>query len=197
MIRIMPSRDDPAWGDVHDAVGGRLLSAALLLQALEAELEGQQRDRLARARTLVEEALASVRVAARGEELVMGAAPFAQRLETVCDTVRALGVECILTWSAGVDEPPAALSSALELIAREAVANAVRHARPQRIGVSVQVDAGGWHLSVADDGGGDDVKASGVGMASMRRRALRLGGELHVERGRSGTTVFCHLPTKS
>jgi len=78
-------------------------------------------------------------------------------------------------------------------ITQEALTNAVRHARAQRIVVRAGAVRGvGFRLSVADDGRGisGDRASAGFGMTSMRERAERIGASLtFVTAARSGTEV--------
>jgi signal transduction histidine kinase len=73
-------------------------------------------------------------------------------------------------------------------IAQEAVSNAVRHARPRtvRITMTDQPQPGQWELAVADDGVGMEQSPElsarqGFGLASMRQRAGAIGGEWQIE----------------
>ena len=77
-------------------------------------------------------------------------------------------------------------------IAQEALTNAVRHSRAQRITIrAATVQAVGLRLSVADDGRGitRDLPA-GFGMTSMQERAERIGASLTIVTApRNGTEV--------
>jgi signal transduction histidine kinase len=99
--------------------------------------------------------------------------------------------------SAPLDAPT---RHALVHIAREAVTNAVKHARPNAIEVVLE-HAGQWRLTVRDDGRGLDEALTaapatgGFGLLSMRQSAHALGGAVHVGRGSGGgTTVEAVLP---
>ena len=78
-------------------------------------------------------------------------------------------------------------------IAQEALTNAVRHSRAQRITVRAStVRSIGVRLSVADDGRGiaREQSSSGFGMTSMQERAERIGASLTIVTApRSGTEV--------
>jgi signal transduction histidine kinase len=78
-------------------------------------------------------------------------------------------------------------------IAQEAITNAVRHSRAQRITIRAStVSSIGLRLSVADDGRGipRERSASGFGMTSMQERADRIGASLTIVTApRSGTEV--------
>jgi signal transduction histidine kinase len=102
-------------------------------------------------------------------------------------------------------EPDRPTLDTLVHIAREAVTNAVKHARPSSIEVSLEHDGDEWWLRVRDDGRGFDADAlggadapngeQGFGLQSMRRHAQALGGSLRVSSSpESGTTVEVILP---
>lgn len=75
---------------------------------------------------------------------------------------------------------------ALMRITREAVANAVRHGKAERVSVRLSQDGNHRNLTIRDDGQGFDVPATiadtnGFGLVSMRERARALPGSLRVE----------------
>ena len=84
---------------------------------------------------------------------------------------------------------PTALEVALLRIAQSALANALRHARAQRVGITLTFLHDQVSLDVVDDGVGFDLESvrpepgpeGGFGLASMRSRAIESGGTLTVE----------------
>jgi len=71
-------------------------------------------------------------------------------------------------------------------IAQEAVSNAVRHARPHTVSITMTEESGQWTLAVADDGVGmgqsPELSAQqGFGLTSMRQRASAIGGDWQIE----------------
>lgn len=98
---------------------------------------------------------------------------------------------------------PQTLELALFRIAQEALSNAERHARAQRVAVGMNFDPGGLRLLVKDDGVGFDPSQSrstdgahGLGLSGMTERAHLIGGRLviHSERD-NGTTVDVWVPS--
>jgi len=101
---------------------------------------------------------------------------------------------------------PRGLSRALEtaalLIGREAIANAVRHAKPRRIEVEVRFEPSALRVEVRDDGTGftpeqaDQAQRQGhLGLTGMQDRAARAGGRCEVQpRPGEGTIVTVELP---
>ena len=97
-------------------------------------------------------------------------------------------------------EPPLSTEarSLLFSIAHNALTNANRHAKANRVAIDLEFAENHIRLSVADDGVGlpDDYADRGNGFANMGRAAERLGGRLAVEqRGTmGGAAVTCVVP---
>jgi PAS domain S-box-containing protein len=94
-----------------------------------------------------------------------------------------------------------AVSIHLFRIAQEAVANAVKHARPRNIWIQLDVKADTVALTVRDDGCGIAVPlapSTGMGLNIMRYRARMIGGTLEVSRGsQGGTIIACSFQQKT
>jgi signal transduction histidine kinase len=87
-------------------------------------------------------------------------------------------------------------------IAQEAVSNAVRHARPHAIRITMTDETAHWVMSVEDDGRGMEQRPElyareGFGLTSMRQRASAIGGEWQIEsQPGAGTRVSVRLPKR-
>ncbi len=96
---------------------------------------------------------------------------------------------------------PAAIEVATYRIAQEALTNVIKHAQARACHLRLAVDepVGMLLLEVQDDGQGiAPDHRMGVGLLSMRERAMELGGTLAVEQGATGGTVVrARLPLKS
>ena len=71
-------------------------------------------------------------------------------------------------------------------IAQEAVSNAVRHARPHTVSITMIEESGQLILAVSDDGVGMEQSPElsarqGFGLASMRQRAGAIGGDWQID----------------
>jgi signal transduction histidine kinase len=118
-------------------------------------------------------------------------------LEELCRAYRErLGV----TVDADLDPvelaPPA--EHAVLRVVQEALANAVRHAQPNRVRLRLQQQDGQVAVTVSDDGAGFDptrAERHGMGLGLMRERVAELGGTFQLDStpGR-GTTVRILLP---
>ena len=88
-------------------------------------------------------------------------------------------------------------------IAQEALGNAVRHARPTAVEVSIEMSATRLVVVVSDDGVGFDPSASGLrarhlGITSMEERAGALGGTLLVSSvPGGGSSIRAEVPVDS
>jgi signal transduction histidine kinase len=90
---------------------------------------------------------------------------------------------------------PAPLELAAYRIAAEALANAARHAHATRCAIRLRA-ADVLELSIVDDGVGvSELARRGVGLDSMRRRAVELGGTFDLGAATpTGTSVMVRLP---
>jgi len=79
---------------------------------------------------------------------------------------------------------PRHVASVLYDVAREAVANAARHASPARVELLLTTEGGRVRLAVRDDGRGMDVEEKergGFGLFSMRERVALVNGVFTLE----------------
>jgi signal transduction histidine kinase len=94
--------------------------------------------------------------------------------------------------------PPERRAELVQVL-REAIANAVRHARASRVTVSGRIEHGKLVLAVADDGVGFDVSAGSTeehhGLRNMANRAQLLDGHLDIQSAPGqGTTMSLVVP---
>jgi signal transduction histidine kinase len=169
---------------------------------------------LANARTLADDPARSSQastVVSAGERALAGARDVVSGLtehdarpipQAVEASVRAAARHTPLTFHAPSTAPATGpeldrpTRDALVHIAREAVTNAVKHARPSAIEVVLE-HTGQWRLTVRDDGSGFDETPTnpGFGLLSMRQSAHALGGAVHVGSATGqGTTVEAVIP---
>ena len=104
------------------------------------------------------------------------------------------------------EDVPADLDPGLALatfrVLEEAVGNALTHASPSRVDVSLMRTNGSLDLDVADDGRGFDVEGAlrrgALGLVAMRERMRLVGGSLTIEsRPGGGTRVRARVPVKT
>jgi signal transduction histidine kinase len=94
---------------------------------------------------------------------------------------------------------PSEVQQDLLRIAQEAMSNALRHAKPTVITVSIRYSPPDLILEVIDNGSGihdsQAVRREGFGFSNMRARAENLGAQLEVRTaGGRGTTIVVRIP---
>jgi len=100
-------------------------------------------------------------------------------------------------------DPDPEIKTLIYRAAQEALSNIVRHAKANRVDLSLSHANGRLHLAVHDDGVGfDPARAlagppditAGIGLRSIREQAADLGGKLLVRSGPLGTTLEVFVP---
>lgn len=191
--------------DLHDGLAQSFTAIGYHLDALAATNKGvpETQALVEQTRTIVDHSHAQMRrsiwdLRAEGQE----AGTFAERLAALTAELRSAHTS--ITVRCG-DLP--ALSTLVQhealLVAREAVTNALRHAKAAHIAVAARWEEAGFHLVVEDDGGGfgtpgarpPDHSHGGFGIIGMKERAARLDGTLSIAAGtQGGTAVTLFVP---
>lgn len=191
--------------ELHDELGQKLTGLKLDLSWLGSRLkEGREADpnKVDEMRHLLDETIASVRRISTElrplilDDLGLGEAIAWQAREV---TKRSgLSIELDLPAASMVRHD--ALATALFRIAQESMTNAVRHARATHMKISLTADADALKLQVQDNGVGFDVQAKspGIGLVSMRERAVAMGGDFRmVSAPGQGVSISVLLPLES
>ncbi len=166
--------------DLHDLLG-HTLSLVVLKSQLASRLlaRGDQRAgaEIAEVERIARQALHEVRAAIAGWQH----AGLDSEVEGAAVACEAAGLRCERPAEAAADLPPL-VEGALAMALREAVTNLLRHADATRCRLRFAAGAGAWVLEIEDDGRGlpkglPAGAAAGNGMANIRERLARLGGE--------------------
>lgn len=186
--------------DLHDGLCQQLSGVAFLSKALAQKLRQQALSEAADAEHvagLVTQAIAQTRDLVKGLVPVeLEAGGLAAALQTLASnmTTAQCRISCVCTGEQPLTGSNVVTAIHLYRIAQEAVMNAVKHSRAERVVVTLDYRHGMLTLSVEDDGVGlpASVQKHGVGFASMRHRAELIGALLQVDSGAAGgTTVTC------
>lgn len=195
--------------DLHDSVGQHLTALLVGLRTIEEADDLQTATTRARdLREFTHVAHDDVRRLARGigpvllEELGLVAA-----IERLCsDFQLAHSVTATLHCDvATFRRIETEAETALYRILQEALTNVAQHAHASAVDVSLVESETSMTLSISDDGRGvqrDDAgfvvqQRGGIGLGSMRERALMLGGEFAMRSGRgNGTTIEVRVPVR-
>lgn len=187
--------------DLHDELSGELSAIALsaAMARRQGYLEEPELRRLKEIETTSRDVITGLR------DLVWAINPEHDSLSATVARMRTVAGQLLedLDWSFEEDWTSAdgvvAMTARrdLYLVLKEALTNIARHARARRVEIRLRRSESRLLLEVTDDGIGFEpaARASGSGLASMRRRAARAGGDLVVETapGR-GSRVCLDLP---
>ncbi|HEX6739789.1 MAG TPA: histidine kinase, partial [Vicinamibacteria bacterium] len=193
--------------DLHDEMGSglgsiRVLAGLAARDALDAEKRRVAAARIERtSRDLGQALTAIVWSLRRGQptlrDLCMHLAERGHEL--FADESAAFEADFPAEWPAATLPLPARRN--LQLIFMEALHNAAKHARAQRVVLGASGEEGPWRLWVEDDGVGLGVPPTGTsmghGLPGMAERAQNIGATLQVGRARgslSGTRIEITLP---
>lgn len=186
--------------EIHDNVGHQLTRASLQAEALRvvhADEPGVAAD-FADVKRTVDEALQLVRASVHA--LNDNAVDLSVQLERIAegarsDTGPAIELEVL------AEHVPANVANCFAAVLREALSNAMRHARAQTIIIRCMEHPSFYQLVIADDGTGTArvdgvVIAEGMGLGSMRERVEALGGTFTAgpRVGTAGWRVFATVP---
>ncbi|MEE8331188.1 MAG: GAF domain-containing sensor histidine kinase [Acidimicrobiia bacterium] len=180
--------------DIHDGVIQELFAVGLALQATRGTDSAEASERIDQAVDSIDDAMTSLRDYIF--DLQSQTPDFEARLRAVLSTAASeADVRIELTGRfVDLDRP---IADNLTHFVREAVSNAVRHARPSKVTVFAINDGDTVTVEVVDDGSGFDptMQSEGMGLANMRERVSVLGGtcEIRSEVG-NGTTAIGSVP---
>lgn len=199
--------------DLHDDICQVLAYLNVRLQSVRGELSQEQtaavRRDLDSLIDVVRDTQAKVRNYIRG---MMGQASpgreSVSRLQGLLQEVESrYGMRAMLSVSQGLSDGVIGHADKLQLfrIIQEAVANAGKHADARNLWVSLKLDDADVEVVIRDDGKGFDIfdqaassSHGGFGLAIMRERAERLGGDLTLRSTPgAGTEVRVSIPLKS
>ncbi|MGB9723172.1 MAG: ATP-binding protein [Chloroflexia bacterium] len=189
--------------EVHDGPAQVLSNAVMGLERC------RQAETLEEARTAVEDLLRDVRLGLQEVRRFiydlrpspLAEEPLGRQIERyIRDLEAAYQTSIEFRWGAPPQELRPEEKVAIYRIVQEALQNARRHARAERISVEAYVEPNAWVIQVSDDGVGFDPdypwpREDHWGLCGMRERAQLIGAQLQVEsRPGQGTTVRLRLP---
>ncbi|MGD9842273.1 MAG: PAS domain S-box protein [Steroidobacteraceae bacterium] len=184
--------------DLHDGLGQELAGAAMLIGGIIASISDVAttvRDDLARVENILRDSIKTCRLVARdSSSIIRGHGSLVTALHDLGNHLQQRH-RVAIELRAG-DEPKVSelVADHLYQIVQEAITNALKHAQPHKIGVSLRTYQNCVVVCVTDDGIGIDLSAgtAGMGLQSMLHRAEIIGADLEIGRGRSsGTRVRC------
>jgi PAS domain S-box-containing protein len=190
--------------DLHDMICQELTATALFLKSTAQQIAD---DSAAAAKTLEESAQTVNRNVVIARELARGLQAVELTASGLKNALRDLaagacdnsGIKCHVKIARGVHVPDDTVALHLYRIAQEAVTNAVKHSEAKNILISLDRNKTHTCVSVQDDGKGfvPRKRGKGLGLHMMRYRANSLGGELKIDRRKTGgMDITCKIPTR-
>ncbi|WP_022881036.1 sensor histidine kinase [Gryllotalpicola ginsengisoli] len=185
--------------DLHDHVIQQLFGAGLALQSLAAaDAPEHYVDRVRAITEALDDAIGRIRLAIFAITPAQGGAPSVRhRLLDLVEEYRDVWPSAPRVEFRGVIDSAVtgALADDVEAVAREAMANAARHAQAKSVTVTVTADGERVDVEVADDGrGGVAAVSRRSGLANLAERAAARGGELQLDSSDAGTRLRWWAP---
>jgi signal transduction histidine kinase len=192
--------------DLHDGLGQHLTATAIAANLLARQLatrgDPSAKD-ASNIENLIQEGIGKTRQIARG--LLLAAIEPEELVPELEELATKIGEEqhvaCSFTKQGNFSKLDGATASHLFYIAQEAAHNAVRHAQPTRLDISLVEEQNALVLTATDNGRGLpplDAHQPGMGLRIMVHRAELIGGELSISRVTGGgTRVRCRVPWSS
>jgi signal transduction histidine kinase len=201
--------------DMHDEIGSKLTKISFMSERAMGELRGQEPvakklDSIARTSRDLLQSL---------DEIVWAVNPHNDTLEHLAaylgqyatEYLQNTAVHCELRIARGLPNYPLAAESRhnLFLAFEESLNNALKHGRPSRIQIAMQMINSNFEIRIEDDGCGFDSAALnensgsegirerrvGNGIRNMRQRLADVGGQCRIEnREGQGTIVIFSVP---
>jgi len=185
--------------EIHDTLAQGFAGISLQLEAVDetlSESPNVAREHLNRARSLVRSSLAEARRSVwELRSQALESADLASALTDVAQQLTGNSVQAEVKVEGAPRRLPSAVEENLLRIGREALTNAVKHARANAIGVELNFERQRVFLSVKDDGCGFDPEHrtsqndGGFGLISMRERAAHIGAQLNIHSSPGKGTV--------
>ncbi len=188
--------------DLHDGLGQHLAGITFKSEILKLKLKEKNLNEVRDVDeiiSLVHQALEHTRLLARGlSPIDIEQGGLYQSVKNLCDRVEAdYGISCVLQWDSNAEPGDSTETTHLYYIIRESVNNAIKHAKPKNIVITLE-DTGEYILlKIADDGSGLPAGAresGGMGLNIMQYRAWIVGASLQVQDNPGGgTLVTCNI----
>jgi two-component system, NarL family, sensor kinase len=192
-------------GEFHDGLAQSFTAICMQLGVAKEELASKAGDPLCRIQLAVELAnlgLAEARRSAHNLRLsIVDESGLTMSLQGLVERSRVAGrLRCDFRSDNVPEESlPATVQHQLLRIAREAISNAVRHAKPTVVTVTLRWDPPNLILQVKDNGSGIPKarleKSEGLGLDNMRERAAQIDAKLEIQTADGhGTSIIVTVP---
>lgn len=206
LVTISEKEQQRIGAQLHDDLGQEMVALSLIADTLVDDLRDHGSLDVDRAIQLSEglgRAVSSIRELSHGlVRFTVNSEHLVSEVQRLCSQLRDFeNTNCACNVETAIAVPNDQVATQLYHIAKEAVANALKHARVDGLRTRINLYADGDEivLEVGDNGVGisdDDLRQRrGSGLRIMRRRARVIGGTLKIEsHPEGGTLVVCRVP---
>ena len=204
ILRISEEEQHRIGQDIHDDLCQQLAAIGCLAKVSHQQLMragSPEAENLAEIVRLITGANTRAREMSRGlMPVVLDSAGLMDALdELASSTERVFRVSCPFRCDPPVKVKDNTVAIQVYRIAQEAVANAIKHSKADRIELTLSLAGGTLMLTIRDNGIGipdhSPGKGTGMGLLTMNHRARMMGGTLTVEQDDfGGTLVLCQVP---
>ncbi len=195
-------------GEIHDALAQSFTGISMQLEVAQEEMAANEGDPFRYIRQANEMAKFGLAEARRSvlnlRSSVVRESGFITALQRLVERSNLAGrLRCDFRANRIPEQSlPARVQHELLRIAQEAISNAIRHAKPTVVTVTLRWDTPNLILQVTDNGSGISSdrleKSDGVGLESMRERAHQIDARLEIQTAAShGTTIIVTVPISS
>jgi signal transduction histidine kinase len=193
-------------GEIHDSLAQFFTGISMQLGAAKEVIKtGDGLSYVERATELAQFGLAEARRSAFSlQPTIIEESGLIDALQTLVERSNVPGRLRCNFHSTGVPEEglPTRIQHELLRIAQEAISNAVRHAKPNVVTVTLRWEPPNLILQVKDNGSGISSasldKSEGFGLRNMRTRASQIDGKLDIQTAAShGTSIVLTVPISS
>jgi signal transduction histidine kinase len=196
VIAISEEERSKIGRDLHDDLGSHLSGVELLSKVLQQKLEKQvpnEAKQLAEIRNLIRESIEKTRRLSRGlyPVHVIDHGLEAALEELLAEIEQLFPIRCSLSYDTRAELLGSHQAPHVYYIIREALFNAARHAKPQRIAIVIRRTNQRLTVTISDDGQGilEKDKKKGMGLHTMHYRAKAIGAELDIRPDEQGGTI--------
>jgi signal transduction histidine kinase len=199
MNQISEERQKMIGQELHDGLGQQLTGIAFLVSSLHETLGTKSAPEVhlvGRVKHLLGEAMSVIRSLSRGlYPVALETGGLSSALRHLAESAQSSGVRCTARCTTtGMQKMDKAIALSLYRIAQEAVCNALRHSKAQRIDIKLSAVGERYLLSVEDNGGGfssQNMKTNAtLGLRSMHCRADLIGAAIEVRENPGGGTAI-------
>jgi PAS domain S-box-containing protein len=202
-VLTISEREQRRFGaELHDGLGQQLTAIELQCQMLKQDLPPDRPDleqQLSKVCAYLRETISQTRSLARGlSPLILGSGGLVEALGELALRMSKEGhATCTFMGPASPVVIDEFIAGHLFRIAQEAVNNAVKHSKGNRVSVSLQNHNGHLRLEIADNGRGlpkAEPPQRGIGLQVMKHRASVIDAELTTKSTPgNGVTITCVL----